>query len=123
MVASAFPAVARSFSVEDLLKSNKHVYNVRRAPEAVVQQLKTQCGCSNANADLPLKEKSLYQVRKDLRRRLAESLASGRREVAFAKQFSFDDGRRAERMVFSYPTFEAIDWDAPPIDSDINCDM
>ena len=128
MVSGATPAPECPFSVEEmLLSSPRHVYNVRRAPDHITRALVKQAGaCSHVNASVRLRYQTIAQIRRDLRSNLAESLASHRHEFAFDKQFAFDDRPRAdelEKLVASFPTLHTVDWDAPPVDFGINCDL
>ena len=110
-----------------MLKSNKYVYNVRRAPPEVAKRLRQEQGeCSNLNASVELKNKTVPAIRKELRSKLAEALATGLKEKAFAKTCGYDDRPRAdelERLVAAYPAWDQIDWDAEPVKSGINCDL
>ena len=127
MVSSWEQARKREFSVRQMLKANKHVYNVRKASPEVASKLKEQAGkCSNVNASVDLKKKSIPAIRKELRKKLAESLAANRKERAFAKMCGCHDRPRAdelEKLVAAYPAMEKIDWDAEDVESGINCDL
>lgn len=112
----------RDFSVEDVLSASKHVYNVRQAPEDVARHMRTLVSseCGAQAADVKLQGKTFSQVRRELRKALARSLASRQMEAAFAKDCGLFDRPRAddiERMVASFPG--DVDWSAPPVQSGI----
>ena len=127
MVSGYERARKREFTVRQMLQRNKHVYNVRRAPPEVAEKLKEQSGqCSHVNASVELKNKTIPAIRRELRKKLAESLASKRKEKAFAKMCGCDDRPRAddlERLAAAYPALDQIDWDADPVESGINVDL
>ena len=82
--------------------------------------------CSNVNASVKLQHKSIPAIRKELRKKLAESLASGRKEKAFEKVYGCDGRPRAdelERLVAAYQAWDKIDWEAEPVESGINVDL
>ena len=75
---------------------------------------------------MELKSKTIPAIRRELRAKLAKSLASKRKEKAFAKMCGCQDRPRAdelEKLVAAYPAFEKIDWEAEPAKSGINCDL
>ena len=125
MVAGIRRAAPRKFSVKKMLRKNKFVYNVRKAPADVVERLMQQTQCSNVDLeDFELKGKSCSQIRRELRKSLAEALMAHADKVAFAKEIGTDGRPRAdelERMVASFPGLDEIDWDAEPVQSGINC--
>ena len=125
MVGEYSQAKERGYTVGQLLKKNQFVYNVRRPSDSVVQELMKDAGaCSNVNASVRLKSMTTQAIRRELRKKLAESLAANRKERAFAKLSMFSDRPRAdelERMVAAYPALSKVDWDAEPVKSDMNC--
>ena len=111
MVDDASPATPRKFTLCDVLRS-KRVHNVRKAPPGIVAALMRDTGCVDAKVNMPLRGKTSAQVRRDLRRRLAESLAAKKHEAAFAKQFgpaSHPRSDEIERLVTAFPAWHSID--------------
>ena len=127
MVSDWGQARKREFTVRQMLKANKHVFNVRRASPEVAKRLKEEAGqCSNVTASFDLKKKTIPAIRKELRKRLAESLAAHKKEKAFSKVYGCDTRPRAdelEKLVAAYPAWDQIDWDADPVESGLNCDL
>lgn len=125
MVSNYEQAQQREFTVRHMLKKNRYVYNIREAPEEVMKMLVRQSGkCSNLNASVELSRKSIPAIRRELRKRLANALAAGTKEKAFAKQCGGDNRPRAdelERLVAAYPG--VVDWEAEPVQSGMNCDL
>ena len=122
MVDFSAPLV-RCFEVEDVLAASSSAYNVRSAPGYVASRMQelvsAECGAQTAH--LPLRRKSFSQVRRELRKALAQSLAAKKFEAAFAKECALDARPRAdeiERMVATFPA--PIDWAAPAVKSDIS---
>ena len=111
--------------MRQLLEKNRFVYNVRPPRKEVVQELMKDAGaCSNVNASVRLKNMTTQAIRRELRKKLAASLAENRKERAFAKVSMFKDRPRAdelERLAAEYPALSQVDWDAKPVKSDINC--
>ena len=123
MVAAATPAPHRKFSVKEMLKSNKWVYNVKEAPTRIKQRLRGTSKCSAAYACVKLLHKSSAQVRRELHKMLSQSLATGEHAPAFAKDIAFNDCPRAdeiEDMVAQFMAAAEINWDAEPVQSGIN---
>ena len=127
MVGEFSKAKERGFTVKQMLEKNRFVYNVRPPREEVVKELMKDAGsCSNVNASVRLKNMTTPAIRRQLRKKLAESLAGNRRERAFAKATMYDNRPRAdelERLVAEYPALSQVDWDAEPVKSDINCEL
>ena len=127
MVADYERAKKREFTVQQMLRANKHVYNVRKAPADVEKKLMEQAGdCSDVNASVNLQAKTVSAIRRELRARLAESLAANKKEKAFAKMSLFDDRPRAdelERLVVEYSNLHRVDWDAKSVKLGITCDL
>ena len=126
MVGGARKAPPRRFTVQQMLRKSKHVYNIRKAPPEVVAAMRAQQGCSDAELNFPLAGKSSSQIRRALRKALAKALANKVKKVAFAKDVAFDDRPRAdelEKMVASFPGLDKIDWKAKPVKSGINCPL
>ena len=127
MVAGVRKALPRKFSVQQMLRKNKFVYNVRKAADELVEILMKQTQCSSVDLkDFELKGKTCSQIRRELRKSLAKALQSHADKVAFAKELGTDDRPRAdelERMVASFPGLDKIDWDAETVESGINCDL
>ena len=111
--------------MRDMLPKNMFVYNVRHPRREVVKELMKDAGeCSNVIASVRLKNMTTPAIRRQLRKRLAESLAAKRKERAFAKVSMFDDRPRVdelEKLVAGYPALSQVDWDAKPVKSDMNC--
>ena len=121
MVRSWFPGRPRQFNVRQLQRS-KGVYNWRQASPEVATAMQTFAHCSNVSADIPLVGRSTVNVKRELRAKLAASLASGERERAFAKSCAWTDAPRVdnlEALMDSFPDKEAIDWNAKPVASGI----
>ena len=127
MVAGVREALPRKFSVKQMLRKNKFVYNVRKAADEIVERLMKQTQCSNVDLDdFELKGKTCSQIRRKLRKSLAEALQSHADKVAFAKDLGTDDRPRAdelERMVASFPGLDRIDWNAETVKSGINHEL
>ena len=126
MVAGARKAAPRKFSVKKLLRKNRYVYNVRKASKEIIERLMSQTQCSSADLDFVLKGKTCAQIRKELRKALAEALQTHADKRAFEKELGMDGRPRAdelEKMVAEFPGLDQIDWDAPPVESGINCDL
>ena len=126
MVAGVRKAAPRKFSVKQMLRKNKFVYNVRKASEEVVKILMQQTQCSNAELEFELKGKTCAQIRRELRKSLAEALRSHADKLAFAKELGTDARPRAdelEKMVAAFPGLDQINWDAKPVESGINCGL
>ena len=70
MVEGASTSAPRRFSVQDVVKS-KRLYNVRRAPQGVVDKLMQDTHCASAAVHVPLQGKTSAQVRRELRQKLA----------------------------------------------------
>ena len=125
MVDGYSQAKERGFTVRDMLQKNMFVYNVRHPRREVVKELMKDAGeCSNVIASVRLKNMTTPAIRRQLRKRLAESLAAKRKERAFAKVSMFDDRPRVdelEKLVAGYPALSQVDWDAKPVKSDMNC--
>ena len=99
------------------------VYNIRRAPEAIVRTLLSQVDCSSAFANFNLAGKNSIQIRNQLRSQLAHELAEGIHDKAFAKMCSMDSRPRAddiEGMVAAFPGLDRVNWDAPDVQSGLD---
>ena len=127
MVAGVRKALPRRFSVKKLLRKNRFVYNIRKASKEIVERLMRQTQCSNADLEgFELKGKTCAQIRRELRKSLAEALQSHAEKLAFEKELGMDGRPRAdelEKMVASFPGLDKIDWDAPSVESGINCEL
>ena len=127
MVAGVRKAAPRRFSIKEMLRKNRLVYNVRKATDEIVERLMKQARCSHVDLDnFELKGKTCSQIRRQLRKSLAAALQSHANKVAFAKELGVDDRPRAdelEKMVASFPGLDAIDWNAESVESGINCEL
>ena len=127
MVAGVRKAAPRKFSIKQMLRKNKFVYNVRKAADDIVEKLMKQTECSNVDLDgFKLEGKTCSQIRRELRKSLAAALQAHADKVAFAKDVGTDDRPRAdelEKMVASFPGLDAIDWEADTVKSGINCEL
>ena len=125
MVLHAVPAPKRTFSIGQMLKQGG-CYNVRKAGKEVTEMLLDTFECSAAEVQIPLQGKTSVQVRRELNVALANSLAHGKGELAFAKKCGVTQAPRAddiEAMVEAFPNKESIDWSAKPVESGINVPM
>ena len=84
MVQSWSEDMSRGFTVQDLQRS-KGVYNWRQVSANVRAVMQLLTYCANVCTDVPLAGRSTISVKRELRAKLAESLATGKREKAFAK--------------------------------------
>ena len=106
-----------------LLLKAKGIYNVRKASPAVVSAMRKHLGCSAASAEFNLIGENSIQVRRKLNRQLASELAAGTHVAAFAATCDLHDCPRAddiEGMIKSFPAWDAVDWDAPPVASGLD---
>ena len=68
MVDQFSKAENRGFSVKQMLEKNPFIYNVRPPRKEVVERLMKEAGaCSNVNASVKLKQKTLPAIRRELR--------------------------------------------------------
>ena len=112
----------RKFNIRQLQMS-KGVYNWRRASPEVEAAMWKLSQCSSVRAELPLKGRSLMSVQRELRSRLAESLAAGLHDKAFAKDCGHTDVPRVdelERLIDAFPGKQQVDWDAAPVESGLD---
>ena len=119
MVQSWSQGISRGFTVQDLQRS-KGVYNWRPVSAAVRSAMRPYAYCANVCTKVPLAGRSTMSVQRELRTKLAESLATGKREKAFAKECAWADVPRVdelERLMASFPNKECIDWEAEPVKS------
>ena len=78
--------------------------------------------CNNVNAVVSLLGRSTMRVKRELRAKLAASLASGARDRAFAKECAWTNAPRVdelEALMASFPNQKNVDWDAKPVKSGI----
>ena len=104
----------------------KGVYNIRKAPAAVLKSLMSKTFCEAESVKFSMHGKNSMQIRNELRRQLARELAAGTRGVAFAELCDVDDRPRAdelERMVQAFPGLDKVDWGAEPVESGLNVDL
>ena len=126
MVAGVRKAAPRKFTIKQMLRKNKFVYNVRKASAEIVKRLMSQTQCSNADVKFELKGKTCAKIRRELRKSLAKALSTHADRLAFAKELGTDGRPRAdelEKMVAAFPGLDQIDWDADPVESGINCEL
>ena len=122
MVASWSRNETRRFNIKQL-RYSKGVYNWRRAPPTVRRAMKKLVQCANVSADIPLVGRSTINVQRELRQKLAQSLAAGRCDAAFAKDCGHTDLPRVdelEKLMSAFPNKEDVDWDAPAVESGLN---
>ena len=111
MISSWSIGKRRRFKVQDL-KRSKGVYNWRKASAEVIQCMLKLATCTNVSAHVPLVGRSTISVQRELRSRLAESLAAGRHDKAFAKDCGHVEAPRVdelEKLVFTFPNKQDID--------------
>ena len=105
-----------------LLKA-RGVYNVRKAPRAVLKSLQSQVYCRSESVSFSLHGKNSMQIRTELRKQLAKELAEGTHGLAFAAQRGVNDKPRAddiERMVATFPGLDKVDWSASSVPSGLD---
>ena len=106
-----------------ILLQQKCFLNVRRASRPLTRSLLKGFTCAPLQFTGSFDSCSLAALQRRLRRRLAESLRSGKDEAAFAKLCGVDDRPRAdelERMYASFPNPGHIDWSAPDVCSGLD---
>ena len=97
---------------------------MRVAPKHILDTLLSQVDCSSAYANFDLIGQNSIQIRNDLRRSLARELTEGTHDTAFTKLCALDMHPRAddiEGMVASFPRLDSVDWDAPAVQSGLEC--
>ena len=122
MVASWSRNETRRFNIRHL-RYSKGVYNWRRASPTVTQAMKKLVRCANVSADVPLVGRSTINVQRELRRKLAESLAAGCRDAAFAKDCGHTDLPRVdelEKLISAFPNKDDVNWEALAVESGLN---
>ena len=105
-----------------LLKA-RGVYNVRKAPAAILKSMQSQVFCRAESVSFSLNGKNSMQIRTELRKQLAQELAEGTHGLAFAAMHGVNDKPRAdeiEKMIASFPGLDKVDWSAPPVPSGLD---
>ena len=108
--------------LETLLKA-RGVYNVRKAPPAVLKSMMSQARCRADAVQFTLHGRNSMQLRTELRKQLAQELAAGTHGLAFADLPENFDRPRAddlEGMIAAFPGFDRVNWDAESVKSDLD---
>ena len=122
MVRMVRKARRRKFKAKQM-QSVRGVYNWRKTDPTVMAQLLLLVQCVSVVADVPLVRRSSLHVRAELRKKLAQALAQGGKEKAFAKECGVSEKPLANdpaAMMYAYPCLDQIDYAAEPVQSGIN---
>ena len=115
-------APAAPVPLSSLLKA-KGIYNVRKAPQAVLRSMMSEARCRADSVQFTLHGRNSMQLRTELRKQLAQELAEGTHGLAFADLPDVSDKPRAddlEGMIAAFPGLDRVDWDAEPVQSDLD---
>ena len=108
------------------MRNCRGVYAWKVATPEVMRHMVALVQCVSVLADVPLCRRSSLHIRADLRSKLAEALASGEKEKAFAKQCGFSSKPRADdprAMMQAFPNAQDIAYDCEPVASGINASL
>ena len=118
-------AKAAPVPLSQLLKP-RWVYNVRKAPPAVLKSMMSQAYCRPDSVQFTLHGKNSMQLRTELKRQLARELAAGTHGLAFTDLPDVADKPRAddlEGMVAAFPGLDRVNWDAEPVQSELDAGL
>ena len=117
MFKKTIEAEAAPIPLSTLLKA-RGVYNVRKAPAAVLKSMMSHAHCRPDAVQFTLHGKNSMQIRTELRKQLAQELAAGTHGLAFGELHGVDGRPRAddlEAMIASFPGYDRVDWSAEPV--------
>ena len=116
---------AAPVKLEKLLQA-RGVYNVRKAPPAVLKSMMSQSRCRADAVQFTLHGRNSMQLRTELRKQLAKELQEGTHGLAFADSPENYDRPRAddlEGMIAAFPGLDKVNWDAESVKSDLDAGL